>query len=152
MRKNERHQLILAIIQERNLSTQEELVEELKKKGLLVTQATVSRDINSLKLFKEPLEGGAYYKLPNNHIKEVRISQNSLESVIRDYVTHINYVCPIMVLRTLPGGAATVAFYLDGEENEGIAGTIAGDDTIFVALLRDDLAEVLLRRWKGWMS
>lgn len=151
MKKNQRHQLILNIIQNHRIATQEELVAALQEEGLGVTQATVSRDIKSLKLVKEPLEGGAFYRIPGNLGRERRNTPNTLENVIRDYVTDIHVAVPLVVLRTLPGGAATVAFYLDEEGMSGVLGTIAGDDTIFIATQGTEEATTVMEGLKAWM-
>lgn len=151
MKKNQRHQLILNIIQNQKIATQEELVASLREEGLEVTQATVSRDIKSLKLVKEPLDGGSFYRLPGNPGRERRNTTNTLQDVVRDYVTDVHMASPLVVLRTLPGGAATVAFYLDEERLPGVLGTIAGDDTVFVAARGADAAAEVLEGLKGCM-
>ena len=147
MNRSDRHQLILNIIMEKGISTQEELVEELRNRGHEVTQATVSRDVSYLQLIKEMGTGGSFYKVPKNLSGVLPQRKYTMENVISDSVTKIDYVDHLMVLHTQPGGASTVAFYLDGENMSGVLGTIAGDDTLLIVLRDNETAIELMARW-----
>ena len=148
MKKSERQRMILAIIQEKEIGTQEELVAELSAKGLEVTQATISRDIAGLQLIKEPGSSGSFYKLPQKLKVDIGMERTSLEGVIRTTVTRIDRADNLLVIHTLPGGAATVAFYVDEEKLAGVLGTIAGDDTILIILGSREAAAELQEQWK----
>jgi transcriptional regulator of arginine metabolism len=123
MSKSYRHGQILKLIRSERISTQEELAQALKKVGLLTTQVTLSRDIRELRLVKT-LQGYAetspedaaphFAMLAAEFLQDVRSAQN------------------LVVLRTAPGHANSVAVALDNEKWPEIIGTIAGDDTILV--------------------
>jgi transcriptional regulator of arginine metabolism len=106
------------------VKTQEDLLEELKKQGFLVTQATISRDLGSLGLVKAKLNSGAsVYLLP-----EVEKLRNTLVS----FVKKIDRAENLVVIKTEPGAAQSVAASIDGIDMPEILGTVAGDDTILV--------------------
>lgn len=141
MKKSERHKRILAIIEDHDIGTQEELAAELAGIGLNVTQATISRDIASLQLIKEPGEKGSFYKLPRKGKGDA-----ALEGTLGGTLTKIDRVDYLLVLHTLPGGAAAAAFQVDQEKPEGVLGTIAGDDTVLIILKSKEAAEALGER------
>jgi transcriptional regulator of arginine metabolism len=106
------------------VKTQEDLVEELKKEGFLVTQATISRDLSSLGLVKAKLNNGvSVYLLP-----EVEKLRNTLAS----FVKKIDRAENLVVIKTEPGAAQSVAASIDRIDMPEILGTVAGDDTILV--------------------
>jgi transcriptional regulator of arginine metabolism len=106
------------------VKTQEDLVEELKKQGFLVTQATISRDLSSLGLVKAKLNNGvSVYLLP-----EVEKLRNTLAS----FVKKIDRAENLVVIKTEPGAAQSVAASIDRIDMPEILGTVAGDDTILV--------------------
>jgi transcriptional regulator of arginine metabolism len=111
------------------LSTQDELREELEQQRYKVTQSTISRDLRRLGAVKaiEP-DGRTTYRLPEDVPAPV-VATTSL----RDHITDIRSNGSIIVIRTSPGSASLVARHLDHIRPGGILGTIAGDDTIFVA-------------------
>jgi len=130
--KHNRHIKILSIIQGREIHTQEELAEALINEGYNITQATVSRDIKDLKLIKETNdEGKAVYKAGRNNgdvISERLITvlrQSYIESDVAQY---------LLIVKTLPGMAQAAASAIDAYDFPNLVGTIAGDDTIFIAL------------------
>ena len=109
-------------------STQEELREKLEKMGLDITQSTVSRCLRKLgavKTFNQKEE--SVYKLPGESIAP------PVETDLADLVTSILHNDTLIVMRTAPGSASLIALHLDHFRPGGIIGTIAGDDTIFVA-------------------
>jgi transcriptional regulator of arginine metabolism len=123
MSKSYRHGQILKLIRSERISTQEELAQALKKVGVQATQVTLSRDIRELRLVKT-FEGYAenspeeatpqFAMLAAEFLQDVRPAQN------------------LVVLRTAPGHANSVAVALDNEKWPEIVGTIAGDDTILI--------------------
>lgn len=130
--KHNRHIKILSIIQEKCIKTQEELAETLLNSGYNVTQATVSRDIKDLKLVKKTDEKGNVRYTADKKNKEV-ISERLITVLRQSYISSES-AGNILVVRTLPGMAQAAASALDAYDFENLAGTIAGDDTIFIAM------------------
>ncbi len=130
--KHNRHIKILSIIQEREIHTQEELAEVLISEGYNVTQATVSRDIKDLKLIKETNEEGkASYKAGRNNSDVI---SERLITVLRQSYISSDTAQNLLVVKTLPGMAQAAASAIDAYDFPNLVGTIAGDDTIFIAL------------------
>jgi len=142
--KKKRHATIIGIIEDFDIETQDELVEKLKQKGFVVTQATISRDIKELKLTKIPSNMGKqkYVIMTDNKHK---ITERQIR-VFKEGVTDVHPAGTIMVIKTLEGMAMAVAASLDAMENTEIIGTIAGDDTI-MSVMRDpdDVLSVIER-------
>lgn len=126
-----RQRKIKEIILKNDISTQDELCKFLKEEGIEVTQATLSRDVNEMGLKKVPNpEGKVRYILENiddnkNTGKFVNVYKNS----IRDIKTTEN----LIIIKTIVGAAQAVCSFIDSINSPYIAGSIAGDDTIFVA-------------------
>ena len=133
MKKQERHQLIRTLVETRNIETQEDLAKALQESGYPVTQATVSRDIKELMLVKvSDLRGGYRYAFPKE--RSHMMSSEQLERLVRNSVISVRAGGNLVVLHTLPGTAQGVAFAVDSMKWVGVMGTVAGDDTIFVAV------------------
>ncbi|MGV8145045.1 MAG: arginine repressor [Alkaliphilus sp.] len=133
--KYARHAKILEIISEYEIKTQEKLLVELAKRGLSVTQATISRDIRELRLIKVLSKDGKYkYATLKNYNSNLN---DRLIRLFKDSILAIDHARNIIVLKTLPGTAQAAASAIDATIFEGIVGTLAGDDTIFV-LVRDE--------------
>lgn len=132
MKKYARQSKILELIENNEIETQEELADYLRKMGINVTQATVSRDIRELRLIKVLSKNGKYkYAAMGQNVEGttdrlIKIFKNSIVSV--DVAGHL------LVLKTLPGAAQISGSAIDSLGIEGIVGTIAGDDTIFIAV------------------
>ncbi|MEY8522424.1 arginine repressor [bacterium 1XD8-76] len=140
MKKN-RHAKVVELIENYDIETQEELAERLRRDGYEVTQATVSRDIRELKLSKVPLGDGRqkYVLLREAHgemsDKYVRVLQEGLNSM--------GMAQSLLVVKTVPGMAMAVAAALDAMHLKEIVGTIAGDDTIMLAIRSMEDAETV---------
>lgn len=131
--KTSRHAKIQEIIKTQNIETQEDLALALEKAGFHVTQATVSRDIKEMMLIKVPnAEGGYRYAYPRDLGN--MLTPGRLQRTLRDAVLDIKSGENIVVLRTMPGTAQGVAFAVDYAKWPEVLGTVAGDDTIFVAI------------------
>ncbi|NLU50502.1 MAG: arginine repressor [Syntrophomonadaceae bacterium] len=130
--KARRHFAIVETVSNQRIETQEELCEELRKKGFDVTQATISRDIKELKLVKIPDRQGYRYALPEK--SGHRYSYDRMKRLFADAVVSVEHNEYMIVIKTLPGTAHAVASTIDNSELEGILGTVAGDDTILVVL------------------
>ena len=142
MNKQERHQLIRNLVETRNIETQEDLANALRESGIKVTQATVSRDIKELMLVKvSDMRGNYRYSIPKE--RSHLMSSEQLERLMRNSVISVRSGGNLVVLHTLPGTAQGVAFAIDSMKWFGIMGTVAGDDTIFVAIERPEMAEEL---------
>lgn len=130
MMKAQRHIKIREIVATRDIETQEELVEELKKAGYNVTQATVSRDIKELHLVKVPTNNGRYkYSLPAD--KRFNPLQK-LKRMLNESFVGIEKSENLVVMKTLPGNADAVGALIDNLDWPEIIGTIAGDDTLLI--------------------
>ena len=138
--KGKRQEQILALIRERDVETQEQLLDALAKAGFAVTQATISRDIKQLHLIKEPTGSGGYRYAVSSHKVKLNFA-DKLRNIFRESVLSVDYAQNIIVLKTMPGLASAAAAALDGMENSEIVGTLAGDDTVFL-LLRDAASAV----------
>lgn len=131
--KRARHLKIKQIIEEEVIETQEDLLEALRKNEVEVTQATVSRDIKELLLIKTPVANGkSRYALPQK--QDNNITKKRLERTFHDSVIKISGSENLIVIKTLPGAAPSVAVVIDFLKVPEILGTVAGDDTIFVAI------------------
>lgn len=132
MSKRERQRQILDVIRANRVSSQESLREILLERGTEVTQATLSRDLRELRLVKVPgADGQGYYSVP-----EEWDSTPPLESLLPTLFHSADGVDNLLVVRTMKGGAQTVAAGIDWEEWPEVLGTLAGDDTILI-ILRD---------------
>lgn len=145
-----RHAKILEIINNKDIETQEELAWELKRSGIDVTQATVSRDIKELKLIKVLSDTGKY-KYASIAPSENMIS-DKLVSIFSHTVLLIDYVGNTIVIRTIPGSAPAAAETIDSLKLDGIVGTLAGDNTIFVLTRTDQKAEEIVGRLKRLLN
>jgi transcriptional regulator of arginine metabolism len=140
--RREREAAILGIVADRPIHTQAELVEALATEGIEVTQATVSRDIKRLGLVKVPTPSGAYRYAPAEALEELApaASEEDLRHAFSELVTGIDRARGIIIVRTYTGAANAVGVALDEARIPGVAGTLAGDDTVFV-LTRTDRDE-----------
>ena len=146
MNKAYRQAQIAKIIQTRSIFTQEELAAVLAAQGVKATQVTLSRDLRELGVLKTP-EGyrGAAAALP------AEASKDNLERVLREFLRDVEVAQTLVVLKTQSAGAAAVAEALDAQDELGITGTVAGDNTIFAAMPTSAAAKrlksTLLRIW-----
>ncbi len=125
----ERFETLRSILQNGEAGTQEEIAEELRKKGFDVTQSTVSRAlrrIGAIKAFDE--RGETVYRLPEETAVPLPI-----QAGLHDLIQEITHNGMMIVIHTSPGSASLIALHLDNARPGNILGTIAGEDTIFVA-------------------
>ncbi|NLK08250.1 MAG: arginine repressor [Firmicutes bacterium] len=134
--KTKRQALILEIIRDNVVETQEELAKLLRERDVDVTQATVSRDVKELRLVKVPTGEGHYrYGVPFE--PTVGDVMRRARRSFHDYVVEIDYSQNMIILKTLSGTANAVAASIDDLNWPDILATVAGDDTILV-IVRDD--------------
>lgn len=138
--KTSRQSVILQVIAEQEIETQGQLIEALAKKGVKSTQATLSRDIKELQLVKELGSSGKYHYVvsgkSSSSDREMR-----LRKIFKESVTSYNVAQNIIVIKTLPGLAPAACSTLDSMQIETLAGTLAGDDTAFLAMKDNKAAE-----------
>ena len=144
--KYDRHSEILEIIQEKDIETQEELAQELRKRGFNVTQATVSRDIKELRLVKV-LSPTGIYKYAHLDNKETGISERLIR-VFSDSVLSIDYANNLIVIKTIEGGGQAAASVVDALNWKEIVGCIAGDDTILVVIRSEEGVKRVIERFR----
>ena len=138
--KSSRQEKILEIITSRDVETQSQLIDELLACGVKSTQATLSRDIKELRLVKELTSAGKYRYVAASR-EELTDFDLRLKKIFRESVTSYDTAQNILVLKTLPGLAPAACAALDGMEIEGLVGTLAGDDTAFIAMKNIEAAE-----------
>ncbi|NLL76789.1 MAG: arginine repressor [Clostridiales bacterium] len=130
--KKSRHGKIVELIETYDIETQDELADKLKEAGFAVTQATVSRDIRELKLSKIPAGDGkqkyVVFRQDDSHLGEKYIR------VLRDGFASMDMAQNILVIKTVSGMAMAVAAAIDAMKMKEVVGSIAGDDTIMMAI------------------
>lgn len=134
--KGKRQQEILDIIAQSEVETQEQLLERLRERGIVTTQATVSRDIKQLHLVKE-LTGAGIYKYAVSPRKGAAGFSGRLRTIFRESVTSFDVAQNIVVLKTMPGLAGAAGAAIDGMDIPGLVGCLAGDDTA-ILIMRDN--------------
>lgn len=144
--KNLRHVKILELIDKYEIETQDELCQRLEAEGFSVTQATVSRDINTLHLYKKSL-GNGRQKYAIDSEPDVNLDEK-YKRVLSDGFVSIDMAQNILVVKTVSGMAMAVAAALDSMEFSEIVGTIAGDDTIMMAIRTVEEARTVLEKIK----
>ena len=128
----------MEIITNKNVETQEQLLQELQSAGFNSTQATISRDIKELRIVKELTSFGTYrYTAVTDELGGTFSSK--LNTIFRECITRFDYARNIIVIHTLPGLASAAASAIDAMNMSVVLGTIAGDDTVFI-VMRDDNA------------
>ena len=129
----ERRDHVRRLIAAGGVHTQAELVAALHERGVAVTQATISRDLAGLGVVRGFRGGRLTYLLPDDMTDGAGAAEGRLRRLLADLPLTIAETTPLVVLRTSPGGANAIASAIDLSQWEGVVGTIAGDDTIFVA-------------------
>ena len=151
--KESRMETLKMLISSQELGSQEALLKALKKVGFVLTQATLSRDLKQLKVAKAASMNGKYlYVLPNETMyKRVTSSKRASEMLQSSGFVSINFSGQLAVIKTRPGYASAIAYNLDSQDLPNILGSIAGDDTIFLAIkqgvthqdILEDLSQVI---------
>jgi transcriptional regulator of arginine metabolism len=135
--KARRQRAIRDVIRGETLSSQEEVTARLRALGFEVTQATVSRDLDQMGAVKVKRGGAMGYTLPDQ-IGDSDWAGARLARLVGEWVLSVEAAGQMLVLKTPPGSAHLVGLALDQANLETVAGTICGDDTLFVAL-RDEV-------------
>jgi len=137
MSRTKRQNMILELINTKDIETQEELVYELKKAGFDVTQATISRDIKDLGIVKVSVDGKRQ-KYDKEHTG-INVTQKFAD-MYKHSVINVEYAVNLVVVKTLSGSANVVAVMIDRLNNKDILGCVAGDDTVFAACRDEHVA------------
>lgn len=145
--KTKRQALIRVIVEEQSIQTQEELAEALRAHGMVVTQATVSRDIKEMHLLKVLSDDGGYRYATME--KSDQGMNDRLIRMLSDSVLEMNSVNNLIVIRTLPGSAHVAAEAVDNLKWPEVLGTIAGDNTILVIVRSNEEVEAVNRRFRN---
>jgi transcriptional regulator of arginine metabolism len=131
--KQLRQRQIRDLLDQRQIRTQQELAAALRERGFRATQATVSRDVSELGLVKVNREGIQAYALPPRLIEAETSGEDRLRKLLKDLPIEVRESGLLLVVRTLPGSAHAIAAALDRARWPEVAGSIAGDDTLFIA-------------------
>ncbi len=150
MHRNSRQAAILEIIAEKDVETQEELCEELLKKNFNVTQATVSRDIKDLKLYKV---AGTTKKYKYAFIEsEGDAVNNKMRNLFRECVQSVNCANNLIIIKTLRGNGATAGTFIDSLQVKETIGTVAADDTALVVITKTENADILVNNYREYIK
>lgn len=139
--KRKRHALILELIQQYEITTQEELLAKLRENGFEVTQATVSRDIKELRLVKAMSPSGQYRYMAGAAQGDEYLAK--FYTIFSGSVISVDYAGNTCVVKCYAGMAQAACAAIDAMHFEGIVGTLAGDDTIFVLCRTPELTQQL---------
>ena len=145
-----RLRIISEIIGNTAVSSQEEVTERLAQMGLNVTQATVSRDLDYLGAVKVRQDGAVRYALPGDAPADP--PPGRLERIFAEWVLSVEPAGNLLILKTPPGSAHIVGHALDQSQPDEIAGTLAGDDTLFVALRDGVNPHAMAERLRGMIG
>jgi len=144
--KQLRQRAIRDLVESRPIRTQQELAAALRDRGFRTTQATISRDVAELGLVKVRRAGIQAYALPQRLREAEASGEDRIRTLLRDMPVEMREAGTLLILKTLPGSAHPLAAALDRARWSEVVGSIAGDDTVFVAFTdRRSLARVRRR-------
>lgn len=145
--KNNRQSMILDIIAKEHIETQEQLLEQLRKRGVASTQATISRDIKQMHLIKEPVGHGVYKYAVSGNRTRLNFAEK-LRTIFRESITSIDSAQNIVVIKTMPGLASAACAALDDMDIAYMVGSLAGDDTAFLVMKDAESAAIFCEEIK----
>ena len=148
--KRERQATILELIAAEPVASQEDLRALLRQRGWSVTQSTLSRDIQELRLARVSTDEGTRYQRGDGG--PTAQNRRALDAFLPQLLTSVDGVRELLVVKTEPGGAQAVGEAIDRETNAGVLGTIAGDNTVLVICRSTEARERLARRLKTLAS
>jgi transcriptional regulator of arginine metabolism len=150
MHRNARQATILDIISKMDIETQEELCAELNKLNFNVTQATISRDIKDLKLYKV---AGTTKKYKYAYIEgEGDAVNNKMRNLFRECVQSINCANNIIVIKTMRGNGSTAGTFVDSLQFTEIIGSVAGDDTLLIVVDSNDNTPTIVEKLREYIK
>ncbi len=149
--RSERRRDLMAILHRGEGSSQDDIVRALRALGHDVTQATVSRDLHELGAAKVRVEGGYSYRLPEDMpvAGGGDLAARRLERTLAEFALDLVQAATLVVVKTPPGHGSAVARAIDQASPGSVAGTVAGDDTVFVATPSEATARELVSDWRG---
>lgn len=151
--KSQRQELIMKLVRDEVIETQEDLKAALEKHGVKITQATLSRDIKQLALIKVTDDRGiSRYCVSRLNKQELMKDNSSAFSLISSSVISVDYAVSTVVIKCHTGMAQAVCAKLDNTAIENLVGTIAGDDTIFMLMRTPKDADRLVRELNSIIS
>ncbi len=150
--KKQRHKRILALIQENNIDRQEILLELLKKDDFDVTQATVSRDIKELNLVKIVSSNGEYKYAQNTIVKDTKATFNRFDYIFSESISSVDYAGNTIVIKCQTAMAQAACEVFDSLNWDGVVGTLAGENTIFVLVRTPEQASELCEKLKQYIK
>lgn len=145
--KTMRHALILQLVDSMEIDTQEALADQLMRRGVRVTQATISRDIKELRLVKVLSDQGTY-KYASAERAEKAVSDRMMRLFTESVISMVEAE-NIIVIKTMAASAGLAAEAIDGMNWPEVAGTLAGENTIFVAVRSKELVATVMNRFKA---
>lgn len=145
--KQQRQSTIRDLLETTSITSQDELRKKLAKRGFMVTQATLSRDIHELQIYKGP--NG--YALPSNIVEEDD-DDPGIKETLENFGLRVRQAQNLLVVITTTGSAQPIAAALDYEDWPGVVGTIAGDDTVLVICKDDEVAAEVKVRMEGMIG
>jgi len=149
--KEYRQRLIEELVEHEFISTQSELAEHLAKRGIKVTQATISRDVNELRLVRLPA-GNGQHRYRSTPLAAQEDVLGELKQRFRLFVRDVDRGENIIVINTDEGHASGIAYVIDKLEREEIIGSLAGQNTIMVVARSSKEAEGVLRELEGLLE
>ena len=150
MQRSLRQQKILEIISSKEIDTQEELCDELIKASFNVTQATISRDIKDLKLYKVAGTKKKYkYASFDNYVDSVT---NRMTNLFKGCVLGIKYSNNLILVKTMRGNGSTVGVFVDSLQINEIIGSVAGDDTLLIVVDSNENTQNVVDLLKDYLS
>ena len=147
--KNDRQKMILDIIAQEVVETQEQLLSLLQERGFSGTQATISRDIKQLHLVKAPGQGKYRYAV-SDHGTKIHVA-DKLQTIFRESIVNVDYAQNLVVIHTMSGLANGAAAALDGMKIDQLLGTLAGDDTVLLIMRNSESAAELATSVKSML-
>ena len=148
--KSARHSLILEIREDKDIETQEELAEDLKRRGRKVTQATISRDIKELRLIKVLTPEGRY-RYATVEKAEADMQERFIQ-MFANCVLSVATAGNLVVIKTISGSASAAAEAIDSMKFPEVVGSIAGDNTIFIAVHEARAVPEVVRKFQKMMK
>ena len=150
--KRYRQSAILDLVTQESVCSQDELCRRLRARGFHATQATISRDVKELRLVKRAADG-AYQRPgvpPGGRGDGSRGAENGVRRAVGEYLRRLDQVQQLLVLRTDPGQAQSLAIAIDRADLPEVVGTVAGDDTILVITRHARAGREVTRLLEGW--
>ncbi len=150
--KKARHKKILSLINEYNIDRQEVLLEYLNNEGFKVTQATVSRDIKELNLVKIVSSNGEYKYAQNTIVQDTKATFTRFDYIFSESIKSVDYAMNTVVIKCHTAMAQAACEMFDSLYWDGVVGTLAGENTIFIIVRTEEKARALCEKLKQYIK